>query len=214
MNRQQRSTKQRNRKRPRTNTVRRRGHARPTSAHSHRGNEFDSNCFDAPEVWHEPTGSGEIKYISAKPGSGYFHPITKAEAKERVSLLPEKYTRDLEVVQLSGMTKKRALFPLYGMQWGPAVYLYPIEDSMTEFYSRPPQPQLVIDTKMYGGQWSERNGSWVLTWTEKTIRDFYLNNILIHEIGHINDTRNRSYRDRERYANWFAIEYGFRQSRR
>lgn len=99
------------------------------------------------------------------------------------------------------------------MQWGPAVYLYPIEESLTEYYSRPPHPQQVIDTKMYGGRWVEQDGMWVLQWTEPTIRDFYLNNILIHEIGHINDTRNRSYRDRERYANWFAIEYGFKKSR-
>jgi hypothetical protein len=29
----------------------------------------------------------------------------------------------------------------------------------------------------------------------------------------VNDERNTSSRDRERYANWFAIEYGYRASR-
>ena len=42
-----------------------------------------------------------------------------------------------------------------------------------------------------------------------TIRDFYLNNILIHELGHLLDDRNRSYGDRERYAEWFALKYGY-----
>jgi hypothetical protein len=45
-------------------------------------------------------------------------------------------------------------------------------------------------------------------WTESAIRDFYLNNILIHELGHLLDDRNDSYVDRERYAEWFAIRYG------
>jgi hypothetical protein len=52
-----------------------------------------------------------------------------------------------------------------------------------------------------------------LIWTAETVRDFYLNNVLMHEIGHINDARNTSFRKRERYADWFAIEYGYRATR-
>ena len=52
-----------------------------------------------------------------------------------------------------------------------------------------------------------------LIWTEQTIKDFYLNNVLIHEIGHLNDARNTKPNDRERFANWFAIEYGYRATR-
>ena len=48
-----------------------------------------------------------------------------------------------------------------------------------------------------------------MQWTKETIEDFYLNNILIHELGHLLDDRNTSYTDRERYAEWFAIEYGY-----
>ncbi len=112
------------------------------------------------------------------------------------------------------MTRKRQLFPCYGMQWGTAVYLYPMEDSLVEHYRRPPTPQQQIEARMYGGQWSHDGSLWRLTWTEETIRDFYLNNVLIHEVGHVNDERNTNSQNRERYANWFAIEYGYRASRR
>jgi len=37
--------------------------------------------------------------------------------------------------------------------------------------------------------------------------------VLIHEIGHTVDDRNGGYIDRERFANWFAVEYGYRASR-
>lgn len=204
-----RSSKRRTVRQRRRNSGIPRGYARPATAHQ-RAQEHGSNCFDAPEVWHEPTGEDGFRVVRQKAGNGYFHPLTAAEVRDRVDQLPQRYTRGLDVVQFSRMTRKRAIFPVYGMQWGSAVYLYPIEDALTEYFSRPPQPQQVIDTKMYGGQWSEENGGWVLTWTRETIRDFYLNNILIHEIGHINDDRNTSYVDRERYANWFAIEYGYR----
>ena len=65
--------------------------------------------------------------------------------------------------------------------------------------------------KMYGGRWREPSqGVWTLHWPEDAIQDFYLNNILIHELGHLLDDRNSSYIDRERYAEWFAIEHGYR----
>ena len=67
---------------------------------------------------------------------------------------------------------------------------------------------------MYGGKWAQESAdSWTLTWTEETIRDFYLNNILIHELGHLLDLRNSRTIDRERYAEWFAIQYGYRPTR-
>jgi hypothetical protein len=70
-----------------------------------------------------------------------------------------------------------------------------------------------MEAEMYGGRWDEvEPGVWTLTWTKKTIRDFYLNNILIHELGHLVDNRNSRYGDRERYAEWFAVEYGYRRT--
>jgi hypothetical protein len=111
------------------------------------------------------------------------------------------------------MTRKRRLFPCYGMQWGPNIYLYPIEASLVETYLRPPRPQQLIEARMYGGVWEQAGKWWTLTWTPESIRDFYLNNVLIHEIGHIHDDRNSNSDARERYANWFAIEYGYRATR-
>ncbi len=111
------------------------------------------------------------------------------------------------------MTRKRRLFPCYGMQWGPNVYLYPIEDSLIETYVSPPTPQQIIEARMFGGLWSEEGAEWKLEWRPAALKDFYLNNVLIHEIGHVIDERNSRQEDRERYANWFAIEYGYRASR-
>ena len=188
---------------------------RPVEAFRQRGSDTSqrSNHFYAQDQWYEPTDSDVIQLYRRDPGAGYFHPVTLEEVADRIEQLPAKYRQNIEVIELARMTRKRSLFPCYGLQWGSNVYLYPIEESLVETYTRPPRPEQMIEAKMYGGVWIQDGKLWTLSWTEHALRDFYLNNVLIHEIGHVNDTRNRNQNARERYADWFAIEYGYRASR-
>lgn len=164
---------------------------RPAVAHRKRGSSNNRSArFTAPETWYEPRGLTEIEYVIQSPGSDYIHPVTIEEVQNRIASLPEQLTEGIEVIQFSAMTRKRRLFPLYGMQWGPNIYLYPIESSLTETYRRPPTPQQLIEARMFGGEWRQESDSWILSWSADTIRDFYLNNVLIHEIGHVCDSRN------------------------
>jgi hypothetical protein len=177
-----------------------------------------SECtqFAPPENWHEPTETGSTAYeiVVQRPGAGFRHVVTPKEIRARLAAMPAEALRPLEVVQLSRMTRKKQSFPCYGMQWGPSLYLYPIEESLVEYFAKPPRPAQYNEAKMYGGRWIQDRNDWRLVWTESTIKDFYLNNILIHELGHLLDDRNTSYTDRERYAEWFAIEHGFKKSTR
>lgn len=168
--------------------------------------------FAPPEDWHEPVGQPDDYHIIVQdPGKGYRHVVTPAEVRSRLADLPEHFLRDLEVVQFSRMTRKKQSFPCYGMQWGATLYLYPLETSLCEYFYQPPAPNVMNEARMYGGVWDESTpGAWILRWNEDSIRDFYLNNILIHELGHLLDERNSSYTDRERFAEWFAIQYGYR----
>ncbi len=172
--------------------------------------------FIPPEDWHEPTdGKGNYSFVVQPAGSGYQHVVTESEIRDRLAVLPPAFVAPLEVIQLSRMTRKKQSFPCYGMQWGTAIYLYPVEKGLVEHYGRPPRPAEYNEARAYGGQWVHDSGSqWKLVWTANTIRDFYLNNVLIHELGHLLDQRNTSYRDRERFAEWFAIEHGYRASRK
>ena len=168
--------------------------------------------FAPPEDWYEAQGNvDDYRIVVQPPGAGYAHVVTPAEVRDRLARVPQAFLQELEVVQLSRMTRKKQSFPCYGMQWGTALYLYPLEDTLEEYFYTPPRPTLINEAKMYGGRWSEpAPGVWTLTWSEQSARDFYLNNILIHELGHLVDQRNSTYLDRERYAEWFAIEYGYR----
>ncbi|MBI1347384.1 hypothetical protein GC163_13985 [bacterium] len=186
---------------------------RPAAAFRQRGVLDGSSYFSAPEDWHEPQENTATRLVVQSPGHGYVHAVTADEVRARLAELPEEIVAQVEVVQLSRMTRKKALFPRYGMQWGENVYLYPIEESLVERYLRPPRPEQIIEARMYGGEWAQVGSQWHLTWTAETLRDFYLNNVLIHEIGHVVDTRNTNPHKREQFANWFAIEYGYRPTR-
>ena len=178
---------------------------------------LDQGPFIPTEDWYESTEKNDSAYriVTQQPGNGYVHALTADEVRERLAELPGWMLKPLEVVQLSRMTRKKQTFPCYGMQWGASLYLYPIEDSLIEFFVHPPKPRVYNESRMYGGRWeSGLFGSCRLIWTRKTLRDYYLDNILIHELGHLLDDRNNSYVDRERYAEWFAIEYGYKARRR
>lgn len=184
---------------------------RPKSRRALVGSQNPREPFSPPEDWHEPREDGQpYRIVKQFPGVGYRHVVTPQEIRDRLAMLPDEFVKDLEVVQLSRMTRKKQSFPCYGMQWGSALYLYPLEESLEEQFHAAPQPTFYNEAKMYGGKWEQVGTSWTLTWTEEAIRDFYLNNILIHELGHLLDDRNSTYTDRERYAEWFAIHYGYR----
>jgi hypothetical protein len=172
--------------------------------------------FMPPEDWHEPVGAEDgYKIVSQDPGEGYRHILTPEDIRNRLADVPQHFCKGLEVIQLSRMTRKKQGFPCYGIQWGAAIYLYPIETDLVERHRAPPTPRQITEARMFGGVWEQESARrWKLVWTEETLRDFYLNNILIHELGHLVDTRNTRYADRERYAEWFAIEYGYKRSRR
>jgi len=169
--------------------------------------------FAPPGDWHESTDREGYRVVIQEPGEGYRHIVTEEQIRARLKLVQPSFLDQLEVVQLSQMTRKKQSFPCYGMQWGNAIYLYPLEETLIEHFYQPPRPALVNEAKMYGGVWDEPGpGVWTLTWSQQAAEDFYLNNILIHELGHLVDEKNSSYMERERYAEWFAIQYGYRKS--
>lgn len=188
----------------------------PHSKRARGGQRNERLPFVPPENWYEPREGhcGNYRIVVQTPGEGYRHVVTPEQVRQRLAELPSDFLRPLEVVQFSRMTRKKQSFPCYGMQWGAAIYLYPIETSLVECYTQPPKPNQVNEARMYGGRWTpEPGGVWSLVWTEEAIQDFYLNNILIHELGHLLDDRNSRAADRERFAEWFAVRYGYRPSR-
>ena len=170
----------------------------------------EQRFYSPPEDWYEPTSAGgkDYRIVVQPPGEGYRHVVTPQQIRRRLAKLPPAMLQPLDVVQLSGMTRKKSLYPLYGMQWGSTLYLYPIEEGLVEYFPRKPGPAFFNEARSYGGRWMQHGEEWECHWTASTIRNYYLNNILLHELGHLLDNLDTTYSCRERYAEWFAPHYG------
>ncbi|MCH8922427.1 MAG: hypothetical protein IIA67_04685 [Planctomycetes bacterium] len=197
-------------------------HGGPLSKRARGGRRNERLPFVPPEDWHESRRTGEsdlsntgYRIVVQPPGPGYRHVVTPDEVRQRLGQLPPALLKPLEIIQFSQMTRKKMSFPCYGMQWGSSLYLYPLEEELVEYFAQPPKPALMNEVKMFGGRWiQDRGNQWRLVWSERAIKDFYLNNILIHELGHLLDDRNSGYVDRERFAEWFALEHGYKPTRK
>ena len=156
-------------------SARQRRNGRQGSRRVRGGQRNERLPFVPPEDWHEPNEddveSGSYKIITQPPGAGYCHVVTPEEIRGRLRELPECMSKPLEVIQLSRMTRKKKSFPCYGMQWGAALYLYPLEDSRVEYFDYPPKPLQYSEARMYGGRWeTDGYGGWILTWSEAAIK--------------------------------------------
>lgn len=160
-----------------------------------------------PEEWFDGE-EGKWKVVVRDPGKGFFHPVPAVVINSFLSQLPKEWTSRLGVVCLAQMTRKKWSRACYGLQWGSTVYLYPAEEDLCETYNRPPGPKLRIEVQKAGGRFVTEGKLWVLQWDLESLRRFYLYNVLLHELAHTLDDRNRNWRDRERFAEAFVERYG------
>ena len=69
--------------------------------------------FAPPEDWHEATEREGYRVLIQPPGEGYRHIVTEQQIRDRLTIVPQRFLEQLEVVQLSCMTRKKQSFPCY-----------------------------------------------------------------------------------------------------
>src|SRR5262249_23043577 len=111
------STAARRQAKGRNTFVRSHGHKRRPKQARRAGMQQQTICepFAPPEDWYEPTGRTNYKIVVQEPGEGYRHVLTPDQIRARLAQVPQKFLEQLEVVQLSRMTRKKQSFPCYGM---------------------------------------------------------------------------------------------------
>ena len=120
------------------------------------------------------SSESSYKVVEQAPGAGYRHVLTAQEIRDRLAQLPAHFIAPLEVVQLSRITRKKLSFPCYGMQWGPAIYLYPVEETLVEQYTSPPKPAQIIEAKMYGARWESHEDRFMAASVDRTGTEGFL----------------------------------------
>jgi len=160
-------------------------------------------------------------YILDNPSREFYFPVSIDEIKEFLNKLPVEHSKNLTHIWLRKMSKKE--YEKEGSYQGcficgsgvQLIVLYPFPKNLTMQFGRRKPPQATLKWySAYNPDLKQANGNWHLKWTEDQIKRYYLEGLLLHEIGHKVDSIykrfwSKSYSDKaEKYANNFAYYWG------
>ncbi len=161
----------------------------------------------------------EEMVVIVKPvHSNFMLPLTRQCIRTTIDSIPSEFTKDLKgIVALSGSRTQERVFRnifSYGRYFDGSIWLHPYPKSaMVMRYTSLPKPHILNDYRRVGAKIEGENNRWSISFDSGSLRDFYLRDVLLHEVGHHVDALNnltKTHRKSEGYAEWFASEYGFR----
>lgn len=162
---------------------------------------------------------GETLYFEWKPAPGLIQPLTLQDVRSALGRAPEEFTKDLKGVFLCRGSRKQ--LQTHGITYGcysgfyRSIFLFPFYESRKIYYHRKPKPSISMEYERHGAVWNREERGWNFEFSPESLRSFYTWDVLYHELGHHIDYMNgwdhKNDRQRERFAEWFAMEYGMRK---
>ena len=180
------------------------------------------NIFNRKHNLSPPSENEESPiFISDNPSRDFYFPISIEEIKEFLNKLPKEHSENLTHIWLRKMSTKE--YEKEGSLQGcficgsgvNLIILYPFPKDMTmKFGKKKPQKKLLKWYSEYSPELKEESGEWKLIWTEDKIKKYYLEGLLLHEIGHQMDSFYQRFwskgygRKAEKFADNFAYFWG------
>ncbi len=150
------------------------------------------NIFARAHSFQRPSQGDSLPiYIIDNPSRDYFFPIGPDEIRRELAHLPRKDWSEITHIWFRRFKKteyEANELPLAEFSCGSGVRLitlYPWPRSF-EWIHGDKMPSATISRILgrYGANISFRSGEWVSRWTEPTLKNFYIEYLLFHEIGH------------------------------
>jgi len=157
-------------------------------------------------------------FIQDNPSRDFFFPISIEEIEEFLNKLPHVQTKNITHVWLRKLSKKE--YEKEGRTQGcficgsrvNLIVLYPFPlDLKMNFGKKKPPKKVLKWYSAYQPNLVEENGNWILAWTKEKIKKYYLEGLLLHEIGHQVDSFHKRYwsKNYKRRAEKFADNYAY-----
>jgi hypothetical protein len=160
-----------------------------------------------PRVKVSHGSTGPLGVFVRPVASGFVRPYTADDVADVLAAIPPEFLIDLAgVFLLGGTAKQRSLKKVtYGMYDAGRIFLFALpEKGMTQRWPKMPKPSTVKEFTKFGAAISpDGKAGAVLTFDHSSLRQFYLYDVLLHEVGHHADRQQRA-DNAERYAHWFA----------
>ena len=160
-------------------------------------------------------------FIKDNPSRDFYFPVTIEEIKEFINKLPNEQTERITHIWLRKMTnkeyeKENSVQGCFICGSGVnLIVLHPFPiDMIMKFGKKKPANKILKWYSKFEPELNETNEGWQLKWTHEKIKKYYLEGLLIHEIGHQIDSIykrywSKSYKQRaENFADNYAYYWG------
>lgn len=159
-------------------------------------------------------GPGQTCPIFVRPlHSAFLRPCSPEDVCNVLTSLPPSWLAGLEGVFLLGGTRKQdqessGSFRM-GSYGGDKIYLHAFpRRRMERHFTHKPKPSIVQEYTRAGAAWEQVSRGWVRRFTADSLRNFYLKDVLIHEVAHHVDRDHRKPEDAaERFAHGFVQKF-------
>lgn len=150
------------------------------------------NIFARAHSLQRPSPGDELPiFITDNPSRDYFFPIGLDEIRKELAHLPRKDWSKITHIWFRRFKKteyEANELPLAEFSCGSGVRLitlYPWPRNL-EWHHGPKKPTAPMCRLFdrYGSDLSARGGEWISRWEESSLKDFYIEYLLFHEIGH------------------------------
>lgn len=159
-----------------------------------------------PENKWRQISSSEISWQTfvENPSKDYYHPCSPSDYLVVLQKLPEHQTEDVKGIILRRTSKRDLELGIDAWRRWSCIIMNAFPTSNRFTYSYKPKESQVNFFKPFCDRWKEEDGSWYLDWEPEEVRRYYLYQVFLHELGHINDWSRTSQSKREKYADSFA----------
>ena len=157
--------------------------------------------------WRQISDEGTLwNTFIENPSRDYYHPCTPEEYFSILKQLPGHHTDNVKGIILRRTPKRDLKFGIEAWRRWSCVIMNPFPKSNKYVFDKQPNNSLIKFFQPFCTNWSQENEKWILSWTHDQARRYYLYQVFLHEIGHINDGTRTTKRKRENYADSFARE--------
>ena len=150
----------------------------------------------------------DTQYIVDPLPKGYVYPCSIEDIRRKTEELPAGMLRNLSTIHLCNQVKMNPSVDAH-IYDGSHIRIYPVPEKLRWNYGwKKPNPAFAQERLEFGAYWQKIDDEWYLCWDKDSLREYILNHVLLHEIGHSLDDAHYGTNRGEKLAEAFAHHVG------
>ncbi|MEM1093055.1 MAG: hypothetical protein AAGJ10_00510 [Bacteroidota bacterium] len=166
-----------------------------------------SHLFPEDIYWQLSENSEKWRVLRENPSREYYHPCSCDDYLGVLKQLPGDLTEHVSAIVLRRLPKEDERFGIDARRRYSCVIMNAFPKSNETPWLKRPTKGVVKHLAPWCDRWRSDSGQWRLVWKPEEVRRYYLYHVFLHEVGHINQPWSYSSRQREAFAENFALEW-------